>query len=175
MKAALYFMAFMICLPVNLFAEDKVKVNIKWEYQSVAGVIELYEVKNQPRLWETNSVKSLSSAPIGEKFENSFFELKPGQRKRFALVMKNETDKPISFFASPHVVNPVEHSLGFKFKCLCINHAFNVASNETWYRIVEFRLDKGFIGNELTLTHSIIGIDPKRAESFSKEPVMPDM
>lgn len=174
MRAALYIATLIVFMPLSIWAEDLVKVNIQWDYKDINGAINLYEVKSQARLWETKTVKSIDLAPVGDKMPSSL-KLKQGQTKRFALVMKNETDKPISFFASPHIVHPAEHSLGFKFKCLCINHAFNVAPHEIWYRIVEFRLDKEFVGNELTVTHSIIGIDQKRASSFSKEPQQPDL
>jgi len=160
--------------PFSALAEGQVKVNMGWEHKDFEGTVELYEVKGRPRLWETKSVKSMNSAPIGDKIKDSAFMMESGRTKRFALVVRNNTDKPVFFFAAPHVVSPAEHSLGFRFRCLCINHAFHVGPRETWYRIVEFQLSNGFFGRELTVTHSIIGIDQKRAESFSKGPVQPD-
>lgn len=152
-----------------------VKVNIQWEYKKFSDTVAIYEVKGAPRLWETRSVPSLKAAPVGELIEGSVFSIQPGQKKRFALVVKNTSDKPIYFFAAPHVVHPVEHSLGFKFKCLCINHAYTINPKETWYRIVEFRLANEFEGDALSVLHSIIGIDQKRADSFSKEAVIPEL
>lgn len=135
-------------------------------------------MKGQPPLWLTNSVANLVAAPVGEKIETSSFELTPGQRKRFVLIVKNPTDKPKHFFAAPHTVHPEEESLGFKFKCLCINHAYTINAKEIWYRVVDFRLSQKFVGKELTITHTIIGIDSKRAASFLQEhdmSAMPDM
>jgi hypothetical protein len=157
------------------YAGNPVKVDIGWEYKDLDTRIKLYEVKGRPRLWETKSVKSLDLAPVGQEFKSGALQLEPGQTKRFALVMENKSDKPVFFFAAPHVVHPVEHSLGFKFKCLCINHAFTVGAGETWYRIVEFRLSRSFIGRELALTHSIIGIDQGRADFLAKESAQPDL
>jgi len=156
-------------------AADRVKVNIGWEYKDIEAKVELYEVKNRSRLWETKSVKLINLAPIGDKIESSVLLLEPGQSKRFVLVMRNETEKPLFFFAAPHVAHPVEHSLGFKFRCLCINHAFTIGPNETWYRIVELRLANGFVGREFSVTHSVIRIDQSRAKLFAKEPVLPDL
>lgn len=156
-------------------AAAPITVNIKWDYKDFNSVVEIYEVKDRPRLWETKSVKSLKQTPVTSKIEGAHFSLEPGKTKRFALLVENKTDRPLFFFAAPHVVYPVEHALGFKFKCLCINHAFKVGPRESWYRIVEFRLSNDFVGKELTITHSVIGIDEKRADSFSKEPVQPDM
>jgi len=113
-------------------AADRVKVNIGWEYKDIEAKVELYEVKNRSRLWETKSVKLINLAPIGDKIESSVLLLEPGQSKRFVLVMRNETEKPLFFFAAPHVAHPVEHSLGFKFRCLCINHAFIGLSSFGW-------------------------------------------
>ncbi len=104
-------------LPFAAESANSVKVNIAWEYKDFAEKVEIREIKGQPRLWETKSVKLPAQAPIGEKLANSTLALEPGATKRFALVVKNESEQPLFFFAAPHVVHPVEHSLGFKFKC----------------------------------------------------------
>lgn len=156
-------------------AAGPVRVNIAWDYRDIATKVEIYEPKGHPRLWETKAVKTATELPITGKIDGSAFDLVPGQKKRFVLTMRNDTDRTLYFFAAPHQVHPVEHSLGFKFKCLCVNHAFTVAPKETWYRVVEFYLSDGFVGNELTISHTIIGIDDKRAKEFSKPTGMPDM
>jgi cytochrome c oxidase assembly protein Cox11 len=100
--------------------------------------------------------------------------LEPGQDRRFVLVVQNTGDQPLYFFAAPHVVQPPDQALGFKFKCLCVNRAYIVGPHETWYRVVEFRLSPDFAGQQLTVMHTIIGIDKKRADAFSKDPVIPE-
>ncbi len=156
-------------------AEPTVKINVNWQYKEFVGPVSIYETRGQPPLWETKSVADLSAAPVSKPMVDSSFRLALGQRKRFALVVQNTTDKPIFFFAAPHKVYPEEDALGFKFKCLCINHAFTVGPGETWYRIVEFRLSKEFVGDELSITHTIIGISSERAASFSHDSFMHDM
>jgi hypothetical protein len=160
------------------WAEPNVKINVKWLYKDFSSPVNIYEAKGRPILWQTGSVASLAKAPVGEQIAASSFEMLPGQKKRFVLIAQNSTDKPQYFFAAPHTVHPEEESLGFKFKCLCINHAYTINPKETWYRVVEFRLSPQFVGKELTITHTIIGIDAKRAASFSQEhdmSAMPDM
>ncbi|EMN38183.1 hypothetical protein LEP1GSC085_2337 [Leptospira interrogans str. L0996] len=64
------------------------------------------------------------------------------------LIVRNTTKEDFIFWA-PHSMLPAEGSLGFKFKCLCVNHAFYIPSNEIWYRVIELRigtdLSKGLI------------------------------
>ncbi len=157
------------------WADTPVKVNIGWRYKDFAHTMTIYEVKGQPRLWETKSVANLAATPVTEPITGSAFELVPGHKKRFALIVKNDGDKPVYFFAAPHMVQPEEDALGFKFKCLCTNQAYKIGPRETWYRIVEFRLSEDFAGKELTVTHTLIGIDEKRAASFTPEATMPEM
>lgn len=152
-----------------------IKVNVQWRFKDFPGPVTLYEVKGHPSLWETRSVADIASAPIGAAIERASFNLTPGQSKRFAMVVQNTTDKPQYFFAAPHTVHPEEAALGFKFKCLCINRAYIIGPRETWYRILELRLSPDFVGSELTLIHTLIGIDKKRAASFSGESFLPDM
>ncbi len=154
---------------------DPVRVKIRWDYKDFEGPILVHEAKGSQRLWEVKSVKSLSPAPLKDEIKNSEFLVSKGEKNRFALVYENKYSQPVYFFSTPHEVHPVEHSLGFKFKFLCINHAFTVGPKESWYRIVEFYLSKDFIGSNLTVTHSVIGIDQKRADSFSLKNVAPDL
>lgn len=165
-----FFLVVFLALPLPALAASPVTVDIRWEYLKFGANVELFEIDGRQRLWETKSVKGIAEAPLAAPIAGSAITLNAGRKKRFALVVRNETAEPLYFFAAPHVINPAEHSLGFKFKCLCINHAFAVGPGEVWYRIVEFWLSKDFVGNELTVTHSIIGIDKPRAEAFSLKP-----
>lgn len=171
-----FLLAALLALPVEATAATApaVKVSVSWEYLGFGAAVEIFEVRGRPRLWETRSVKAIEDAPVAGGIEAAAITLAPGGKKRFALVVRNDSAEPLYFFAAPHAVDPVEHSLGFKFKCLCINHAFSVGAGEIWYRVVELRLSKDFVGNELTVTLSIIGIDRARAELFSKRPTLPD-
>lgn len=152
-----------------------VTVNIAWRLKDFAGTATVYEVKGNPFLWETKSVASLDAAPVGQPISGSSFELAPGHKKRFALVVQNPTGQPMYFFAAPHTAQPEEQALGFKFKCLCVNRSYTIGPKQTWYRIVEFRLSPDFAGTELTVTHTLIGIDEKRAASAASEANMPEM
>ncbi len=158
-----------------LAAGPAVKIGVQWLYKDFPDPVTLYEVKDNPSLWETRSVPGLTQAPIGTPIQGASFELTPGQHKRFAMVVQNTTDHPLYFFAAPHRVQPEEAALGFKFKCLCVNRAYTVGPKEIWYRVLELRLGQNFVGNELTLTHTLVGIDKKRAAAFSTESLMPDM
>lgn len=155
-------------------AAPQVKIELQWEYKNFALPVALYEVKGRAHLWESKSVATLADAPVGERMQSGTLELGAGQDKRFVLVVQNPGNKPLYFFAAPHVVQPPEEALGFKFKCLCVNRAYRVGPHETWYRVVEFRLSPDFAGHGLTVMHTIIGIDEKRADAFSKDPVLPE-
>lgn len=159
--------ALLTLLPVMSAVAQPVKVNIGWHYTDFDNVMTIHEIKGHPRLWDMKSVKSLDNAPVGAEITASSFQIEPGESKRFALVVRNGSNETKYFFAAPHIASPAEYSLGFKFKCLCINKAYSVGPHETWYRIVDFRLFDGFVGSEITLTHSVIGIDQARAKSFT--------
>jgi len=168
------FIAAMLFLIANSTqASAPVRVNLKWEYKEFPARVQVFEASGKARLWETKSVAA-EQVPIGKPLDDSSFGLTAGAAKRFVLVVRNDSDAKLYFFAAPHTVHPVEHSLGFKFKCLCINHAYSVGPHETWYRVVEFRLDPHFVGSELAVTHTIIGIDEKRAAAFSQTTTVPN-
>jgi hypothetical protein len=147
-----------------------VKLDVKWEYTSLPLEMEIREPSGAQvlALWTTGSVPEGKRAPFGDPIPNGQIVLKPGSKKQFLLVMKNTTENPVYFFAAPHSAMPVEHSFGFKFKCLCVNHAFSVPPKETWYRVVEIRLAPDYLGDSLVLTHNLIGISHERMLQFEK-------
>ncbi|TGL87134.1 hypothetical protein EHQ68_11275 [Leptospira congkakensis] len=154
----------------NPHKASKVSIFIKWETTKLPLQMEIREPSGEQNLvlWTTGSVKEGKRAPFGDLIPESLLILKPGSKKQFLLVMKNPTDRAVYFFAAPHSAMPAEHSFGFKFKCLCVNHAFTVPPKETWYRVVEIRLAPDFLGDQLTLTHNLIGISRERMLQFEK-------
>lgn len=157
-----------VALPGAADTSKGVEVLISWENHGLPGTMEIYEVRpgTRPPLWETAAVKNLGKAPVGAKLEGSKLKSQAGRIERFVLVMKNETEETLYFFAAPHQVTPAQHSLGFKFKCLCINHAFKIPPGETWYRIVELRLDENIDAESIDIKHMLIALDEVKYKDF---------
>lgn len=148
----------------------QIRVSVLWEKKSFPLEMQLYEGASQRPvdLWATGSVQDLSDAPVSTPIEGNDLYLKPGSKKRFVLVVKNTTDRDFYFFASPHSMLPAEGSLGFKFKCLCVNHAFFIPPKEIWYRVVELRTGGEAMGKELRITHTLVGMDEERIRLYQK-------
>lgn len=155
----------------GLFAGgDLVKIKISWRYVDLDAEMKIYEPASQRpiEMWQTESVASLDLAPVSKEIQDSTLVMKAGETKKFVLVLENNSKKPIYFFAAPHVVEPDYFSFGFKFKCLCINHAFMVDAGEVWYRIVEMRLSDDFVGDKIEISHSLVALTEERAKSIGK-------
>lgn len=144
---------------------DVVAAKIVFANRGVPGQMRVFEPASQRpvELWETKTVGTLAEAPIGAELAGGAMKLAPGTAKTFVLVLENAGKDAIHFFASPHVVDPPEYSLGFKFKCLCINHAFSVEAGKTWYRVVRLTLAEDFVGSELEISHDLISVPGSRA------------
>lgn len=97
--------------------------------------------------------------------------MRPGSTKMFVLIMKNTEAQPVNFFAAPHHVEPQEHSLGFHFNCLCVNHVFTVGPGETWYRVVRLQMHKDYRGKKLGIRHTLIGAGDELKKSFGLKQV----
>lgn len=156
---------------IKLFPEKKsefIKVNIEWGYFDLNLQMKAYEIKSQIpyEVWDTQSVDSIKSSPASIEIPDSSFIVQSGRYKEFLIGMENTLATPIYFFAAPHVVQPPQYSLGFKFKCLCINHAFTIPPGKFWYRIVRLNIDKDFRGDEFVLKHDLIGISEERMRDF---------
>ena len=152
-------------------SKGKVKVSISWKYKDIPENMKIYytasEEKKEHPLWKTKSVSDRSTIPVGKEISNGKFLVERGGSFRFVLVYHNTSSKEIYFFAAPHRVEPEENSLGFKFKCLCINHAFKVAAGDYWYRIVEFRASEHITGDKLDVSHTLIQVPEEDLEYYS--------
>ncbi|MDF3818354.1 hypothetical protein P3G55_00495 [Leptospira sp. 96542] len=149
---------------------NSVRMSIQWEYTNFPLEMKIYELSGSVPMtvWTTATIPQDQKSPIGKEIEDGEFLMKPGTKKQFLLVAKNDLDKEIYFFAAPHSALPVEHSFGFKFKCLCVNHAFFIPPKHFWYRVVEIRTSPDFLGDHLTLRHNLIGISKARMNEFTK-------
>lgn len=162
--------------PQSLSGTTDVRVHIRWNYRNFPLRVAIHEIKGQvtPALWETRSVKDISAAPIGEEIPDGVFAMQPGKEHYFILVVKNTTTKPAAFFAAPHHLDPPEASLGFQFKCLCVNHLFTVDAGQIWYRVVRLRLARENAAREITVEHSIVGSEIRGREGYLIDKASPE-
>lgn len=130
--------------------------------------MELYEPTSQRpvQVWETGIVSEPESAPVSVAIADSQFIQRPGGNKVFVLLVRNPGPKPVRFFAAPHHVEPPEHSLGFHFSCLCVNHVFTVGPGQTWYRVVRLQLHKEYRGSVLAIRHTLVGAGEEQEKTF---------
>lgn len=144
-------------------------IDIKWVYKNIDGIkIELHEADYKAKVWKTGNVKTLEKSVVGNKIDGNSIKIETNERRKFALVVHNDTNKAKYFFAAPHAMNPEELSFGLKFKCLCVNHAFKVKPGGYWYRVVELKVGPEFEAKKMTISHTIIGMEPAKAEQFNK-------
>lgn len=156
--------------PAETDPNRQIRVEILWEKKRFPFEMELFEGASQRpvELWATGTVKDLSEAPVSSPISGNDLYLKPGSKKKFVLVVRNRSDRDFYFFAAPHSMEPAESALGFKFKCLCINHAFYVPPGEIWYRVVELRTGGEALGKELKIAHTLVGMDEERIQIYQK-------
>ena len=152
-----------------------VTVQLSWKYFAIPAEMKTFEMKAglKEKLWDTDVVKNEKDLPVGAPLKNDTFVVRPGQNKRFVLVYKNTTDKPLNFFAAPHEMKPEANSLGFKFKCLCINKTYEVPPGAYWYRVVELRVSSEVSVNHLEITHSLFAVKVEKNSDLQYKPDAP--
>jgi hypothetical protein len=146
-----------------------VPVRVEWTYDGIPPGMKLYELKpGDWPIWKTETVDSVSDAPVTKEVPASTLLLRPGQSRTVALFYTNLSGRTVHFFAAPHHIEPEGDSLGFKFKCLCTNHVYAVPPGHSWYRVVELKLAKGFVGDHLDIRHRLIAVGEERADDFAQ-------
>jgi len=147
---------------------SKVTVSVQWKYEGIPAKMQLYGINQSKKayLWQTKNVTAFTEIPAANLIDKPII-LNKGSGKNFVLVYHNKTDKPLYFFAAPHSMSPKKYTLGFKFHCLCVNHAFEVKPKHYWYRVIRMNVSKYVEGNELNIVHTLVRIDKGRKQRFS--------
>lgn len=134
-----------------------VLVHLQWAYDGMPPGMEVWELTpGQHELWKTEAVPEFPQVPALSRFESAVVPVPARSSRRVALVYHNTSGSPLRFFAAPHHVEPLQGSLGFKFKCLCTNHVYTVPPGYWWYRIVEIRLAPEFSGDRMEVEHHLV-------------------
>ena len=145
----------------------KPRVIINFTNINFNGVVELYSVDPDASFdeQETKIVALGEKGPLIKKMTNTFFMSNPGT-KNMAMVVDNNSDKDLFFFANIHNVKPPEAAVGTKFTCLCSNHVYRVPAKKRWYRLVRLSIIPTFNSPSVTMDHQIIGLT---AEEVNKK------
>jgi hypothetical protein len=139
------------------------EVHLNWRYKGVPAELQVFQQKagSKALLWDMGEADKLELAPVGALLNEGRFDAAPGSRKRLVLIYHNTTKSELQFFAAPHQMLPAESSLGFKFKCLCVNHVYKVAPGKWWWRVVELRVDESADAKTLEIVHDVIKVEGK--------------
>lgn len=167
---ALIILISILLIPLSSMAQYErprpIEFEMKWLYSNFPFKMRLHEVDPSIPLWNMGTSKKLPQF-VKDEIPKSKIEVAPGQRKKFALVFFNHTNETKYFFASPHEINPAEFSLGFKYNCLCMNHAYRVAPKSYWYRSVELRVGNKYRNKKpVAILHTMVGLTPEEGKMF---------
>lgn len=146
--------------------KPEIPICVEWSYRGVPRTMKLYELTaagSDLPLWGMGTAASLDGVPAGLEIAGGVIRLRPGVKKRFLLVLRNDGKAPVRFFAAPHHVRPEAASLGFEFACLCLNHVYEAPAGGYWYRVVELTLQSDFGGSALTVRHTLIAKPDKKS------------
>lgn len=174
LKFLIFFLAFFLsgALVAQTSKKNSVQASFSFEYKNFPLKVETYNVKPGSRydIAETRNVKDMSKAPVTNMFKGKL-SLERGSKESFALVIKNQSDKDQYFFASPHLIDPIESTRGQHFECLCNHHLFRVKKKSVWYRIVAYEIAADYSFANVDLKHTIIGIPESEAKKKYKDAV----
>ncbi len=173
MKSFFIFAGLLIICPPIQARPIATKVALTWSYENFPGKIKLYTLKpgQEHYISKTAVAVSISESPVLAEITSSI-DAKYNGSTPLALVVQNDSEKDIFFYAVPHEMNPHHASAGHYFECLCVGRVYRVPAKKVWYRIVRINLNESFKPiNSFEINHKIIGIDKNEAESKYKDKI----
>lgn len=152
-------------------ATNSSKVRITWTYEKFPFKIGLFSVKPEKESYisETKIVSSIEESaglkPLSQPITAKWAASSPA-----VLIVRNDSDRDLYFFAVPHELNPRHASAGHYFECLCVGRVFKVPPKKVWYRIVRLNLNPSFRHlSQFEINHRIVGVSEAEAKTTYKE------
>lgn len=152
--------------------DDRLKLALKpaffeldWQYKNFPLKVRVFEVGgDESQLYKMGNISSLKELDFKQEVTGKPIRVGGENVKMLALVVENQTKSEIRFAASPHTVNPVSDSFGFKFKCLCFGHTYSVKPGSVWYRIVKLEANATQAGRKVKVSHSVFSVDDEASQ-----------
>ena len=156
----------LLLLPPALWAAPpgQVSITLEWVKQDFPARVRVFEPARGSDLsiWQMGTAKGVAQAPVGREITGPV-AVAPGEARLVVLVVENPGPDGLYFFAAPHQMTPPERALGVRFKCVCTNQPHRVPPKSIWYRVLQLKLYPDFVGDSLTISHTLVGISAERA------------
>lgn len=147
----------------SLYAEDssaikEVEFEFLWDQPDTKLELQMFEapLSMLKRVGEQGEFLESKNLPIVRPLQNSKLKIEVNHTQALYLVAKNPSKELVRFFVSPHHTHPASASLGFKFKCLCYNHTYEVKPGKLWYRVMSINTSPEQMGKTIKLRHTLV-------------------
>ena len=70
-------------------------------------------------------------------------------------VVRNPLDRPVRFWAAPHLPTPHSAEQALMIRCLCVGETYEVPAGGTWMRVLELGIRRRDAVDTLVVTHVV--------------------
>lgn len=161
----------LLSLSQSVYARPTTQVKLTWDNESLPLKMQVYTVKKEKAAFisETGVAKTLQETPAVAEVRGPITATLDGGTPE-VLIMKNDSDQDVYFFAVPHEMNPHHASAGHYFECLCIGRVYKVPKKSVWYRIVRINLNNSFEKlKSFEINHKLIGLTKAQVDEQYKD------
>jgi hypothetical protein len=121
------------------------------------GEVSFHEAfPDQPQA-ETLTYREGEEPRIGAEIPGGVLRPEVGAVKRFLVVVRNPTDKPLRFWVTPHLPLPYSAVRGLIMHCLCTGQQYEIPPHGVWTRVIEAGLNpEAETLGPVVITHAFI-------------------
>ena len=92
---------------------------------------------------------------LGEPIADGTLRVTLDEAQRVVVVLQNPLDRPVRFWAAPHLPTPHSAEPALMIRCLCTGDTYEVPAHGTWMRVLELGIRRRQAVDTLAVTHVI--------------------
>ena len=104
---------------------------------------------------QTRSFGPGEEPPAGSEIVGGVLPVRFDEPQRVVLRLRNPLDRPVRFWAAPHLRTPHEGLDALMVLCLCTGETYEIPAHGSWTRVMEFGIRRRDAVSPLRITHVI--------------------
>ncbi len=139
-------------------ASAATELRFEWRAgEGFLGQVSVHEARSDQPQGETLTYPEGQEPSLGPELPGGVLHSEVGAVVKILVVVRNPTDEPLRFWATPHLPLPYSAAPGLVMHCLCTGQQYEIPPHGTWTRVIESGLNpQAGTRGPVVITHAFI-------------------
>jgi len=136
--------------------ERGAEMRIQWVLpQEFPAFVSIHRMRDGQPSTLMRSYARGESPDVGDLIEDGLLQVELDRAETVLVVLRNPLDRPVRFWAAPHLPVPHHAETALMIRCLCTGETYEVPAGGTWVRAVQFGIRRRDAVDRMAVAHVI--------------------